>query len=145
MSTHNKSISNLEIATQHALTHRPKIGGFPYLAECLKQAGVLRNIWSLPSLQSIYVFDQGSLVNQGTPLIAGMTNIAAFNEAALITALRADQAGKSTFLEFLTAAWQAGVISYEVDFSLRTVSYFGAKDEKYTENYPEVEVLGLEL
>ena len=30
------------------MASRPKAGGFPYLAETLRRAGVTRNIWSLP-------------------------------------------------------------------------------------------------
>ena len=127
------------------MANRPKVGGFPYLAECLKIAGVEHNIWSLPGSQSIYVMKDGVVVQQGTPLVSGITEVPVFDEQALITALRTDQAGQSTFPEFLTASWKAGVVSYEVNFSEHTVAYFGARGEKYVESYPEVEVLGLEL
>jgi len=40
-----------------AMTIRPKVGGFPVLAEVLKRAGVKRNYWTLPSCQSIFVMD----------------------------------------------------------------------------------------
>lgn len=55
-----------------------------------------------------------------------------------IRALRTDQAGESTFLEFLMSSWQAGVIRYEVDFEARRVTYFGASGESYVEAYPAV-------
>jgi uncharacterized protein YbcV (DUF1398 family) len=29
---------------------RPKVGGFPYLAETLRRAGVTRNLWYLPAV-----------------------------------------------------------------------------------------------
>ena len=63
-----------------------------------------------------------------------------FDRGALIAALRTDQAGKSTFPEFLASSWQAGVIRYEVDFAARTVSYYGSNGEEYVEAYPGVEV-----
>ena len=63
-----------------------------------------------------------------------------YNEAALIAALRTDQAGNSSFPEFLQATWLAGVISYGVDFEARTCTYFGASDEKYVESYPAVSI-----
>lgn len=107
----------------------------------LRQAGVTRNVWSLPACQSLYVTDKGPVVMQGTPLIAGMAEVPTFNRVALITALRTDQAGKSTFPEFLAAIWQAGVVAYDVDFAGRTVTYFGAGQEKYVEPYPAAEVL----
>ena len=57
-----------------------------------------------------------------------------------MTALRTDQAGKSTFPEFLGACWRAGVVRYEVDFAARSVAYYGCGDEVYTESYPAVEI-----
>ena len=50
----------------------------------------------------------------------------AFDREALIAALRTDQAGKSTFPEFLAASWRAGVVRYDVDFAAREVAYYGA-------------------
>jgi uncharacterized protein YbcV (DUF1398 family) len=41
----------------------------------------------------------------------------------LVRALREDQAGHTTFPQFLEAAWRAGVVRYDVDFEARTVSY----------------------
>ena len=38
------------------------------------------------------------------------------------------------------ASWEAGVVGYEVNFSERTVTYCGARGEKYVESYAEVEV-----
>lgn len=139
------SQERLQTAIEYALANKPKAGGFPFLAECLRQAGVERNLWSLPGVQSIYIMTDGVVVQQGTPLISGMIDVPSFDKQALITALRADQAGNSTFPEFLNASWQAGVISYEVDFSARTVSYFGARNEKYIESYPAVEINDLNL
>ena len=73
---------------------------------------------------------------QGTPLITGIADVPPFNRDALIAALRTDQAGQSTFPEFLTAAWKAGVVSYDVDFIARTVTYYGSSGESYVESYP---------
>ena len=134
------AIDNLKSAQQRALAGRPKVGGFPYLAETLRRAGVKRNIWSLPSCQSLYVTEKGPVVMQGAPLIAGVADVPAFDEGDLISALRTDQAGKSSFPEFLTATWKAGVVGYEVDFEARTCAYHGAGGEKYVERYPPVEV-----
>jgi uncharacterized protein YbcV (DUF1398 family) len=76
----------------------------------------------------------------GTPLVSGMVEVSPFDRAALFTALRTDQAGKSTFEEFLAASWQAGVVRYEVDFTARTVSYYGACGEEHVEAYSLAEV-----
>ena len=51
-----------------AIAGRPKVGGFPYLAEVLRQAGVRRKLWYLPACQSVYLMDQGSVVTQSAPL-----------------------------------------------------------------------------
>ena len=124
---------------EHAMTNRPKVGGFPFLAECLRKAGVKHNIWSLPAATSMYLMNDGEyIINQGTPLVTGMTEVPRFNEEAIIKAIRADQAGESTFPEFLQAIWNAGAWGYDVDFMKRKVAYMGAKGEMYIEEYPEV-------
>lgn len=139
------SQEKLQAAMQYAMSNRPTVGGFPYLAECLRLAGVRYNLWSLPSLQSIYVMGSGSIVQQGAPLVSGMHEVPTFDKEALVTALRKDQNGQSTFMEFLTSIWGAGVIKYEVNFLERHVSYYGINDECYKESYPSVEIKGLDF
>lgn len=136
----SKAIENLEAALKRAFTGRPAVGGFPYLAETLRRAGVTRNVWSLPGCQSVYLTSHGPVVVQSAPLVNGMTDIPPFDHDALIAALRRDQAGKSTFPEFLMASWRAGVVGYDVDFEARTVTYCGCNGEEYVEAYPAVEV-----
>jgi uncharacterized protein YbcV (DUF1398 family) len=136
----SKSIENLKSAQQRAMAGRPKVGGFPYLAETLRRAGVTRNLWSLPACQSLYLTEEGPVMMQGTPLVVGMVDVPRFDRDALIVALRADQAGESTFPEFLMAAWKAGVVSYDVDFVARNVTYYGAGGESYVELYPAAKV-----
>jgi uncharacterized protein YbcV (DUF1398 family) len=136
----SKAIETLGAAMKRAMAGRPKVGGFPHLAETLRRAGVKRNLWSLPSGQSIYLTKEGPVVNQGAPLISGMADVPAFDREALITALRTDQRGESTFPEFLMASWRAGVVRYDVDFDARTVSYYGCNGEEYVEAYPAVNV-----
>lgn len=128
---------------KHAMSIRPKVGGFPVLAEVLRQAGIEMNRWSLPSCQSVYIMKEGSVVQQGTPLVSGTIEIPKFDREALITALRTDQAGDSTFPEFLQAAWNAGVIGYDADFTNRIVTYFGVNGESYLEEYPAVELFNI--
>jgi len=134
------AVDNLNTAMQRAAAIRPKVGGFPYLAECLRQAGISRNIWSLPACQSLFLTGQGPVVMQGTPLISGTADVPGFNRETFIKALRVDQAGESTFPEFLAATWQAGIVRYDVDFAARTVTYLGCQGEEYTEAYPAVEI-----
>nr|WP_286958047.1 DUF1398 family protein [Lactococcus sp. UBA7157] len=129
---------NLQKAILRANQIQPKVNSFPYLAECLRQEGIIKNIWHLPSGDSFYFSESESLINPGTPLIGRVGPCPTFDQAALIKALRADQAGKITFSEFLTAAWKAGVIRYEVDFIKRQVTYFSAFGEEYREDYSAV-------
>jgi uncharacterized protein YbcV (DUF1398 family) len=135
-----KAIANLEAAQQRAMAGRPKVGGFPYLAETLRRAGVSSNVWFLPACESLYLTDEGQVVVQGTPLLSGAADVPRFDRDALIRALRVDQAGESTFAEFLLASWQAGVVRYDVNLNARTVSYYGCLGESYIESYPAVEV-----
>ncbi len=134
----SRAIENLQKAPKRALAIGPRVGGFPYLAETLRRAGVTRNLWFLPAWQSIFLTNDGPVVSQGTPLVDGITDVPVFDRAALVSALRTDQAGESTFPEFLAASSRAGVVRYEVDFSARTVAYYACNDELYIEAYPSV-------
>jgi uncharacterized protein YbcV (DUF1398 family) len=112
----SKAIETLQAAQTRAMKGRPKVGGFPYLAETLRRAGVRRNQWFLPSCQSQYLTKEGPVVTQGTPLVAGTAD------------------------EFLSASWRAGVVRYDVDFDARTVTYYGCNGEEYIESYPAANV-----
>jgi uncharacterized protein YbcV (DUF1398 family) len=136
----SKAVENLQAAQKRAMAGRPRVGGFPYLAETLRRAGVIRNVWSLPSCQSLYVTSDGSVVTVGTPLVTGTSDVPGFNREALIVAVRTDQAGQSTFPEFLAASWRAGVVRYDVDLAARTATYCGSNGEEYIEDYPAVDV-----
>jgi uncharacterized protein YbcV (DUF1398 family) len=136
----SKAIENLQAAQQRAMSGRPKVGGFPYLAETLRRAGVTRNLWFLPACQSLYLTELGPVVTQGTPLVAGTVDVPRFDREALVAALRFDQAGNSTFPEFLASSWRAGVVRYDVDFIARKVAYYGSRNEEYVEDYPAVDV-----
>src|SRR5262249_32168443 len=118
-SSMSKATENLESAQKRAMAIRPKVGGFPYLAETLRRAGVTRNLWFLPECQSLFLTNDGPVVTQDTPLVTGTVDVPPFNREALISALRTDQAGESTFPEFLAASWRAGVVRYDVDFNAR--------------------------
>ena len=77
---------------------------------------------------------------QGAPLVKGAVDVPAFDEKALIKALRIDQAGESTFPEFLDASWRAGVVRSDVVPEGRTMVYQGCNGEEYIEAYPAVTV-----
>jgi len=136
----SKAIDNLRQAQERAIAIRPKVGGFPFLAETLRRAGVTRNVWSLPACQSLFLSEDGPVMMQGAPLASGMMDVPPFDREALIAALRTDQAGESTFPEFLASTWRAGVVRYDVDFAARTVAYYGCNGEEYVEEYPAVDI-----
>lgn len=136
----SKAIDTLMNAMEQASAIRPRVGGFPYLAECLRRAGVRHNSWFLPACQSLFLTKEGPVVMQGVPLVSGTTDVPTFDRDALIRALRLDQAGESTFPEFLQASWRAGVVRYDVDFTARTVAYLGCNGEEYIESYPAVDL-----
>jgi uncharacterized protein YbcV (DUF1398 family) len=136
----SRAIENLKRAMERAAAIRPKAGGFPYLAETLRRAGVTRNVWALPAGQSLFLTVHGPVVMQAPPLVMGAADVPTFDREALIRALRTDQAGESTFPEFLEASWRAGVVGYDVDFDGRTVRYYGCQGEEYVEAYPAVEL-----
>jgi uncharacterized protein YbcV (DUF1398 family) len=134
----SKAIENLQQAMQRGESIRPKVGGFPHLAEAMRQAGVTHNIWYLPSCQGIFQTREGAVAIQAQPLISGMADVPSFNQEAFIQGLRADQVGEITFPEFLEASWKAGVVKYDVDFTGRTVTYYGVNGEVYIEEYPAI-------
>jgi uncharacterized protein YbcV (DUF1398 family) len=136
----SKATDNLTAALQRGTAGRPKAGGFPYLAERLRRAGVTRNLWFLPACESLFLTEDGPVAIQGEPLVSGTVDVPRFDREALIAALRTDQSGNSTFPEFLAASWRAGVVRYDVDFTARTVAYYGCNGEEYIETYPAVEV-----
>ncbi|APR34900.1 DUF1398 domain-containing protein [Paraburkholderia sp. SOS3] len=135
----SKALDNLKAAQQRAMSGRPKVGGFPYLADTLRRAGVRRNVWFLPACESLYLTEDGPVVVQGAPLVSGAADVPPFDPQALVKALRIDQAGESSFPEFLDASWRAGVVRYDVDLVNRTVTYYGCDDEEYVEQYPAPE------
>lgn len=134
----NHLIKKFQDAMTVAEQDKPKVGGFPFLAESLRQAGAVTNTWNLPGCQCIFELKGGDIAIQGEPLVTGWVAVPPFDEAGLVAAIRKDQAGESTFPEFLQAAWVAGVTSYVVDFEARTVTYYGSGGQNYCENYPAV-------
>ena len=136
----SNAIDSLQAALQCGFAARPKVGGFPYLAETLRRAGVTRNLWFLPACESLYLTGLGPVVTQGAPLVSGTVDVPPFDREALIAALRTDQAGESTFPEFLAATWRAGIVRYDVDFEKRVVTYYGCGGDEYAEEYPLADI-----
>jgi uncharacterized protein YbcV (DUF1398 family) len=128
------------MAQQEAARIRPKVAGFPYLAETLRQAGVSVIYVTVPSMTTTFVTAEGAIVQQGAPMVSGAAELAPFDELALIAAIRTDQAGDSTYPEFMASTWAAGVLTYDVDLQARTCTYRSVTGERYVEVYPAVEL-----
>lgn len=134
-------VAHVAAARQHGMRIRPAVGGFPYLAAALRRAGIERFDYVVPSATTVYVTAGGAVLEQGEPVAGRSCVIAPFDEIALMAALRADQEGRSTFRDFVAAAWRAGVLSWTVDLAARTCTYRSARgDETYAESYPAVEI-----
>jgi len=133
-------VETITAATAYAAAVRPRVGGFPYLAEALRQAGVTAYFFDVPSMSVVYATGQGDVLQPGMLLRSQKTVIPPFDEAALVSALRTDQQGRSTFPEFVEASLQAGVLRYEVDTVARTCTYHGVHGQRYVEHYPAVDL-----
>lgn len=130
----------IEKAYKWVMANRPKVNGYPYLAEALRQAGVVRYVYQLPSNQCIFFTKDGNVVSPAEGSVSGLGDVPRFDRDAFIKVLRLSQAGDSTFPEFLRDSWKTGVITYEADLLARKVTYHGADGETYIEEFPAVEV-----
>ena len=152
LSSSSPVCKRLQTAMQQAAAKRPAVNGFPYFAEGLRQhAGMTKNIWYLPSCQSVHYIkrelsdsddtdDLLVVVMQNKPLITGMMEVPPMRRGLLVEAIDKDKAGGS-FPDFLKATWEAGIIRYEVDFVARTVKYYGSHpSDVYEETYPHVKL-----
>jgi uncharacterized protein YbcV (DUF1398 family) len=116
---------------------RPRVGGFPSLAEALRQAGIHLVHCDVASRATSYHVATSVVIDLQTPLAKGLTEVAAFDRDALVAAIGRDQRGESTYDEFVGAIWQAGVVTYDVDLAERTCTYVGADPtlDAYVERY----------
>ncbi|MCS0604381.1 DUF1398 family protein [Streptomyces sp. LP11] len=132
------ALTRFQAALERGQAVRPRVGGFPHLAESLRQAGVTHCRMAVPANAFLYLTEHGDVVVQGEPLVTGFAAAPPLDRAALVAALRADQAGETTFPEFVRGAWEAGVVWYDVDTAARTCTYYGTDGASYVEDYPAV-------
>jgi uncharacterized protein YbcV (DUF1398 family) len=134
-------IEIVQQARRRGTAARPRINGFPYFAEALRAAGINAVETSIATGGSVYYLADGAVSETFDPIVAPVSVVPEWDERALITAIRADQAGESTFPEFLGASWEAGVIQFRVDLANRRCTYFGATGNHYVETYEAVSEL----
>jgi len=93
---------------------------------------------AVPANAFLCLAEHGDVVVQGEPLVTGFVAAPQCDQVALIGALRADQAGETTFPEFVLGCWNAGIVWYDVDTAARTCAYCGANGESCIDEYPSV-------
>lgn len=133
-------VETITRAQERGAAIRPTAGGFPYLAESLRRAGVTRITVTVPSWTTVLATARGSVVQQGTPMTAATTEVPPFDLDAFVAALRANQEGHNTYPEWMEATWRAGVVWYEVDLAARTCTYHSPAGDTYVEDYPAVDI-----
>jgi uncharacterized protein YbcV (DUF1398 family) len=121
---------------------RPAVGGFPVLAESLRQAGIDAVHCDVASMTTLYRTGRDAVVDQQAPLVNGPARVADFDRDAVIAAIRRDQRGESTSPEFMVDIWRAGVITYDIDLAARTCTYLGVDPttDVYVEDYPAITI-----
>src|ERR1700761_515169 len=87
-------------AQRRGAAARPRINGFPYYAEALREAGITAVETSVATGGSIYHLPDGAVAQPSDPAAGPVSPVPEWDEKALIAAIRADQAGQTTFPEF---------------------------------------------
>jgi uncharacterized protein YbcV (DUF1398 family) len=131
-------IGILQQAQQRAAAARPKVNGFPHYAETLRIAGITAIETSIATGGTVYHLSGGAVAESFGPIVEFAEVVPAWDEASLVAAIRADQAGRTSFPEFLRSSWNAGVIHFRVGLNERTCTYFGTASNHYVEKYPAV-------
>jgi len=131
-------IESLDAAAAYGAAVRPRINGFPYLAEALRAAGVTKYFFDIPSSTAIYATDEGDVLRPGRLIRTERSIIPPFDPDRLVAAIRTDQRGESTFSDFVEESFLSGVIRYEVDTTAHTCTYIGTHGESHVEEYPAV-------
>lgn len=132
-------IDAITSAQVRAAANRPKAGGFPYLAEELRLAGVTRIEVTVPSWTTVLTTPAGSILQQGEPMVAGNVEVPPFDRQGFVAALKADQAGQISFPMWMEATWASGVVWYSVDLGARTCTYRSPAGDTYVEEYAAVD------
>lgn len=131
-------VESVAAAQARGAARRPAVGGFPFLAESLREAGVTHIVVTVPSWTTVLTTSAGSVIQQGTPMVQGASAVPLFDQAAFVEGLRADQEGRITFPQWMERTWQAGVVWYEVDLEAHTCTYRSPGGDSYVEDYPAV-------
>jgi uncharacterized protein YbcV (DUF1398 family) len=108
---------------------------FPAVVAKLVHAGVERYHTDLLRGERIYYLPNGE--SEVTPMHRPEASVAAsFVPNAIVTALRAVQAGTATYKEFCEDIMAAGCVGYIVSMAGRRAVYYGRTGESYVESFP---------
>jgi uncharacterized protein YbcV (DUF1398 family) len=119
-----------------AATSKVEKWPYPKIFNSLKDAGVEYYETKVANHEITYFGGGKSFQEPISSKVATLTVSDQFNESAVQEAVRTNQSKGSTYMEFLEQIAGAGVDSYRVDMSERTVTYMGASGEKYIEKVP---------
>jgi len=122
-----------EIATKSKVEKWP----YPKIFNSLKDAGVEHYETKVANHEITYFGGGKSFQEPITSEVVTLAISDQFNENAVQEAIRSNQSKGSTYMEFLEGIAGAGVNSYQVDMSERTVTYMAANGEKYVEKVPD--------
>ncbi len=109
---------------------------FPASVAELQKIGVERYTADLVRLEKIHYEAGGDSVVEPLPLTNAPEVADGFSAEAIIEALRAIQAGRTDYPQFLRQIMAAGCVQYAVYLSGRKAIYSGRRGEHYVENFP---------
>jgi hypothetical protein len=119
---------------------RPKVGGFPYLAETLRLAGVTRKPLVSARVPELIVDRVWAGSDGWSPLGVRYRGCAGFQSRRADCGASDRRAGTARSPSFWPHCGTPGSFAYDVDFAARTVGYFGCNGEEYIEPYPAVDL-----
>src|SRR5579875_304514 len=120
----------LEECTRLAFENRMT---FPETVKRLAAIGVERYHADLSRLEKTYYGISGEIAQEQLPLSNPSAIGGQFSESGVVDALRAIQANKIDYGEFLRRIMEAGTVSYDVFLEGRKAIYTGRKGEFYVE------------
>lgn len=109
---------------------------FPAVVQKLAAAGVHSYHADLVALRKTYYDRDATAFDEALPLATAPKIAAAFDDAAVATAVKAIQQREFGYAEFLRRIMQAGCASYSVFIDGRKAVYVGRDGGAYVEPFP---------
>ncbi len=109
---------------------------FPQIVMALAQAGLESYTVDMVRRTKTFYMPDGRTYEEGFEF-QGPPVAADFSQEQVLAAIRASQAGQSTYSQFLERILKAGTTAYSVFIHGRKAIYFGRKGEFHVENFPQ--------